>query len=177
VVGTLIRLWPTGPVHFRGAVTGPGPVHTDPAVTEAGLTAGAVARFSSELEWVLSDPTLGQRLIAAAPAVLVLAAGLGIAWSLWHLLTAAGRAEPFTRLTVRYARLLAGLVLALAVARPFVQMASQFFLIAQVSADPQVLFSVELSDFLPLLAGVLLVVLTEVYARGLALRDDTDGLV
>lgn len=171
-IGTLNHHWPTGPLHFRGAVTGEGPAHTEPA-----MAASASARFSSELEWVLHDPSLAQRLVAAAPGALIAAGGLGIAWSLWQLLNAADRGDPFTRATVRHARCLAVLVLMLATMGPLVRIASQFYLVAQVSADPAVLITFGLTEFLPLLTGALLVVLTEVYARGLALRDETDGLV
>lgn len=172
VIGTAARLWPTGPLIFRGQALGQGPAHAP-----AGLAPGVTARFTPEIEWSFHDPSTGQRLLAAIPALWLLACGLGIAWSVWQLLNAAGRGEPFTRTTLRCARWLAGLVLALAVVHPFLVMGTHFVLIVQVQAHPQVLFFFEGRDFLPVVVGLLLVVLTEVYARGLQLRDDVDGLV
>lgn len=172
VVGCLIALWPAEAVHFRGAVVEEGPAYTAP-----GIIPTATARFGSDLEWTLLDPSIGQRVLVALPVVLILVAGLGIAWCLWQLIGAIQGGEPFTRASLRHARTLAVIVLGAAVVWPVLTALVQFILVTQVQASPSVLFTMQAQDFLPLLVGGLLVVLTEVFAKGLVLREDVDGLV
>lgn len=172
VAGSVARMWPDGPLHFQGGIASDGPAYADPA-----MPAGVSARFTPELTWVVVDATFGQRLVAALPALLALIAGLAIAWSLWQLLNAAGRGEPFTRATVRCSQILAVVVLAWATMAPFVDIATQFWLVAQVSTEPAALITLGPMNFVALLASALLVVLTQVYARGVSLREDADGLV
>lgn len=172
VVGCFIQLWPTGPLHFTSSVAEDGPTYAAPDIT-----AGASARFSSEIEWTVSDPTLGQRALAGLPAALLLIAGLIAVWCLWRLIDAVMAGEPFTRRSVRHARVLALSVAFAAACWPFLGPLVNFMLITQVQSLPSVLLTVRMQDFLPIVVAALLVVLTEVYARGLALREDVEGLV
>ncbi|MDO5500490.1 MAG: DUF2975 domain-containing protein [Propionibacteriaceae bacterium] len=172
VVGSAAKLWPSGPLHFTSSVEEQGPVYAAP-----GLLPGASARFSSEIEWTLADPTLGQRALIGLPTALLLVAGLIAAWCLWRLIGAALTGEPFTRRTLWHARALALSVAFVAAFWPFLGPLVNFMLITQVQSLPSVVFTIRLQDFLPIVVAALLVVLTEVYARGLALREDVEGLV
>lgn len=172
LVSAATRLWPSSPVHLAGTLRADGP-----AYTPADLSPGVSARYTPEIVWTVADPTVGQRLAAAAPSLWLLLCGLGIVWAVWKLLGATASGEPFTRDSVRYSRWLAGMFLTCAILYPFVQMTAHFALVTQFQHTPEVLMHFKGSDFLPVVAGLLLVVLTEVYARGLELRDDVDGLV
>lgn len=170
--GTVAGLWPVGPLTFTAELREPGP-----AYAPAGTAPNASATYAPQAVWTLSDPTFGERLAAGLPAVFLLVVGLAVAWCLWKLLDGARSGEPFTRATVGAARALGALVLLSAVVWPFLLMGVQFFLVTRVQSDPAVLMWFSGFDFLPIVIGALLVILTEVYARGLGLRDDVDGLV
>lgn len=172
IITSLSRLWPSGPVQFTGALREAGPEYAAPD-----LRPGVTATYAPEITWTLQDPTFAQRLLAGLPMLVLLVCGLGIAWALWQLLNAADRGEPFTHATVRSSRWLAALVLAAALLYPTSLIVTHFALVTQIRENPEVLMVFSGADFLPIVAGMLLVALTEVYARGLALRDDVEGLV
>ncbi|WP_425309125.1 DUF2975 domain-containing protein [Ammonicoccus fulvus] len=171
-IGAVATLWPSGPLEFTASLQDPGPAYA------AGATApGASATYAPEVVWTLTDPSIGERLLAGLPALFLLVVGLVAAWLVWKLISAAQSGEPFTRTTVRYSRALAALVLIGAAIWPFLLMGVQFALVTRVQSEPSVLMWFTGFDFLPIVIGALLVILTEVYARGLDLRDDVEGLV
>ena len=171
-IGAVATLWPSGPLEFTASLQDPGPTSA-----AAGTAAGASATYAPEVVWTLAAPSVGERLLAGLPALFLLLVGLIAAWLVWQLIGAAKAGEPFTRTTVRYSRALAALVLIGAVVWPFLLMGVQFALVTRVQSEPSVLMWFSGFDFLPIVIGALLVILTEVYARGLDLRDDVEGLV
>ncbi|MDO5682286.1 MAG: DUF2975 domain-containing protein [Propionibacteriaceae bacterium] len=172
VIGSLIAMWPSGPLHLTSSIVEEGPAYNPP-----GLIADATARYASEVEWTLAQPTFGQRALAAVPSLVLLVGGLIIAVCLWRLIGAARSGEPFTRRTLRDAQVMAVVMVGLAAAWPFLGPLVHFMLITDIQSMPSVLFTLSGVDFLPIVVALLLVVLTEVYARGLALREDVDGLI
>lgn len=164
VIGVANRLLPGRPVRISGVAPAAGPVYETPGP-------GVSARFARDLVWTLEDPTPGQRVLAALPLLLVLVCGLGLAWAVWQLLGIAGRNDPVTARAVRYARWLAFLVLALALAFPFLSAASTALLLDGIGASAEFSFAWRVEDFLPLAAGLCLVVLAEFLARDLDVRE------
>lgn len=172
VLATLVALWPSGPLSFTSSVQNPGPAYPAP-----GIAPGANAHYDDTVVWTIADPTMGQRLLAALPWLVVLAAVVVGAWCLWRLMDAVASGEPFSARSTRQVRLLALVLIAAGMLWPFARMISGFALVTQVQELPEVLFTFSLIEFWPVVAGFCLLVLTEVFARGARLREDVEGLV
>jgi len=126
---------------------------------------------------VLSDLSAGQYLLALAPqllAVLALGAGalllLGVARALRH-------GDPFTPGSARRLTLLGLLVLVAGLVGPVVGEVLRLALVESArDAVRGWTFSVELTAW-PVLTGILVLFVAEVFRRGAALRADVEGLV
>lgn len=172
LIGAVVSLWPSGPLIFSSAVEQAGPAY--PA---SGLRPGVSVRYDDQVVWTLTDPTLSQRLLAALPGLVVVAGVLACAWCMWRLMDAVGAGEPFSRRSTRLVRALALVLIGVGILWPFAHMFAGFALVTQVQDVPSVLFTFNLLQFWPIVAGFFLLVLTEVFVRGNRLRDDVDGLV
>jgi hypothetical protein len=163
--------WVRGePLALIGHTTTPGP-----PVDEA-PTPGVEARYTDEVLWTIADPTVGQRLAALLPALLVtvlLGAGCLV---LWRLVTVTQRGEPFDATAVRQLRALGLLVMAYGVLHPFLPSAVTL-VVFWSERTPSVAATLELFSLFPFVVGTLILVVAEVFRIGLGLREDVEGLV
>jgi len=126
---------------------------------------------------VLPDPTAGQYLLALVPGLLGVAAValgavllLGVARALRH-------GDPFTPSSARRLTAVAFLVLVAGLVSP---VCVELLRVVLIETTPAGLrgwtFSVDLSAW-PVLTGMLVLFVAEVFRRGAALRADVEGLV
>lgn len=169
VVPPLLR-WASGdPLLVQGGTSAPGPVIDEP-------TPGVVGRWTDAAEWAVADPTSGQRLVALLPALVVavlLAAAVVI---LWRFVTTTQRGEPFDRRSVRQLQILGVLVLAYGLVDAFAPPAVLLAVFSSGSG-PSIAYVFDLTTAFPFVVGFLVLVLSESFRVGLALRDDVEGLV
>ena len=171
-IAVVAALWPSTTIQFIAQSADPGP-----RLPTTGTAANASANYSDQVVWTITDPTLAQRLLVALPTILGAAAVLGGVALLIGITASIRRDRAFTRTTATRVRWLALLVLLVGLLQPFVTAAVSFALVAQVQDQPSVLFTFNLTDFAPVLVGMLLLALGEVFSRGIVLADDVEGLV
>lgn len=137
----------------------------------------SAAQAGSQGTVVVPDPTTGQYLLALLPHLLGVAAValgavllLGVARALRH-------GDPFTPSSARRLTALGFLVLVVGLVGP---VCVELLRVVLIETTPAGLrgwtFSVDLSAW-PVLAGMLVLFVAEVFRRGAALRADVEGLV
>lgn len=171
-IAIVASLWPSTTIQFTADSADPGP-----RLPTTGTAANASASYSDQIVWTITDPSLAQRLLVALPTILGAAAILAGVALLIGITASIRRERAFTRTTASRVRWLALLVLLAGLLQPFVKVAVSFALVAQVQDQPSVLFTFNLADFAPVLVGMLLLALGEVFSRGIVLADDVEGLV
>jgi hypothetical protein len=142
------------------------------------LPRGTSQNGTATIDLLLKDATFGERLGQAVPGALLLAMTIAIVWLLFQLLRCIQAAEPFTRANVRRINAIALIVglggmlaqLAQAVADNMIQTSDR----VTSSGSLSFVFS-----FTPLPIVIMLVIglVGEAFRRGIALREDTEGLV
>ena len=163
--------WVRGaPLRMLGHTVTPGP-----AVDEAPMP-GVTSRYTDEVLWTISDPTVGQRLAALLPVLLVtVLLGAGCVF-LWRLVGATQRGEPFDATTVLLLRALGVLVMAYGLLHPFLPSIVMLLVFWDESA-PSVAATLDLFNLFPFVVGTLILVVAECFRIGLGLREDVEGLI
>lgn len=171
IISIINALWPRSQVAFVASQPDLGPVIPN------GGTAGASVRYSDQVLWTLTDPSVADRLLVALPAVFGALVVLAAVVLVWKVVARIRGGHAFTPATVRLVRALALVVTFGGLLWPFTQMGAQFVLVTRHNPEPRSLFTLQFTHFAPFLAGMLLVLLTEVFARGAQQADDLEGLV
>lgn len=171
LVSLVDALWPRRTITFRSSSGDAGP-----AAAMTGLPANVSVHHGDELVWSITDPSLGQRVLAALPALFGALCVLAAALVLYSLASHLARDAALTRPVLNRLRVL-GLVLAFGgVLWPFVRMLTAFALSVGVeSSSVAVVFS--LAEFAPVLAGMVVLAIAEAFHRGIGLSEDVEGLV
>ena len=152
--------------------------YTTAAPTGLVLPRGATQHGEVTMELLVTDATLGERLGQAVPGTLVLAMTIVIAWLLFSLLRSIQAAEPFTRGNVRRINAIALIV---GFGGMLVQLTQGF-------ADSAILTTGRLPGAstpawvmtltpLPVVVMLGIALIGEAFRRGVALRNDVEGLV
>lgn len=124
----------------------------------------------------LPDVSTGQHLLALLPqAVLVLLVTAG-AVLLFQVVRALRRGDVFEPASVARLRALALLIIIGGTAAQWIHDLTRNELLADAPLPGEAPIVFELS-FLPMMVGLLVAFLSEVYARGAALRADVEGMV
>ncbi|MGD7732255.1 DUF2975 domain-containing protein [Propionibacteriaceae bacterium G57] len=168
-VATVAALWPTSSISYTALTD-----DTTPAPGPAGTAANVSLAHADELLWIITDPTLGQRLLVALPVVFVAALVAVGAWLVLGIVTRISRGEAFGPAAIRRLSLV---VLLGGITAPFVELASRFALSAQLQDQPQVFFRFELMDIWPIVVGMVLLLITQVFRRGAAMTDELAGVI
>jgi hypothetical protein len=156
------------PVTYRTSVTGSG----------VELPAGTTVEGDATMQLLLQDATSGERLTQALPAVLVAGLTIAVAWLLFQLIRSTQAGEPFTRRNVLRIN---GIALMIGLGGMVVQFAGGVADNAiQTSGRlprPDTL-SLEMTfSPLPLVVMLAIALVAEAFRRGVALREDVEGLV
>lgn len=145
----------------RDAVSGGRPVEiSGPYVAQVSFLDPSPAQ---RVIWLLSE--LVGPLLASVIVILLLLVAVS-----------ARRGDPFTRANTARLRAIAALVMVGGTAVSFLSSVVSMWLVAESPAGRIVTPSVSIT-LLPLLVGLLVLALAEVWNRGVALREDTEGLV
>ena len=167
-----------GPV-FATATGAPLPMSYPTKVTSSlELPRGATHDGQATVVLLLKDATLSERLGQALPGLLIAAMAVAVAWLLFQLLRDTQAKEPFTRRNVRRINLIALIV---GVGGVLGQLAVAFadnaiYLTGRLPHSSFVPFEATFSPA-PLFAMFVIAFIGEVFRRGVALRDDVEGLV
>ncbi|MGD8214251.1 DUF2975 domain-containing protein [Aestuariimicrobium sp. Y1814] len=165
-------LWPTDTVDYVTAAPSVAAV-----ATPDGTAANVTLAHQAEWVWTISSPTIGQRLLVAAPTILRSAlVGVG-AWLLLGITTRIHRGEAFAEATISRLRALAIMIMFGGLIVPFLELGTRFALSAQLQESPEVTLLFSPTVFWPVLVGMLLLLLTQVFVKGQAMGDDLEGLV
>lgn len=168
----VFALWPSQSINYTTAAAS-----AAAAPVPDGTAANVTVAHTDELVWTISDPNLAQRLLVALPTLLGAAlVGIG-AWLLFGITTRIHRGHAFARPTITRLRALALVVLFGGLVLPFIELTTKFALSAQVQSEPHLLLTFDLIVFWPVIVGLLLLLLTEVFVKGRVLSDDLEGLV
>ncbi len=125
---------------------------------------------------VLADPGPAQRLLALLPAALAITAIVAGLLLLRRLLLRAGDGDPFTAAGVRDLRLLGGVLLAGAVVFQLIDFVVSTALVS-ASAATDVATAEATFSFAWILGAVLVLALAEIWAAGVRMRADLEGVV
>lgn len=169
----IVQLWPADLITFARSAADNGP-----ASTPAGVASNVTAFWAPEKVWTIADPTYGQQLLVALPPIVsALFVMLG-ALILLDLVAALRTDQAFTVRSVKRVRQLGILLMAAGVLLPFIKAGTEMSLSSVVGDDaPGMLFTFDLAELTPLLVGMLLIGLAEVFGKGVRLSEDVDGLV
>jgi len=142
------------------------------------LPRGATYDGNATVELLLKDATPGERFAQALPELLLAAMTIAVAWLLFQLLRSTQAGEPFTRrnvMRINAAALIVGLGGMLAqVAQGLADNAIQT---TGRLPNPNYLIFVMTLNPLPLIVMLVILLISETFRRGVALRDDVEGLV
>jgi hypothetical protein len=141
------------------------------------LPHGATLDGPATVQVLLTDATLGERLTQAIPAFMVAGLTIAVALLLFGLLRSTQAGEAFTRRNVMRINIIALIV---GVGGMLVQFAGGFADNAIYASDrlPDADFSFDLTFTpMPLAAMMVIALVGEAFRRGVALREDTEGLV
>ena len=130
----------------------------------------------SDVELTISDPSIGERLLAAAPIVLASLTIGAVATLLLEVVRSIREGDPFHRAN---ARLLTAAALVALVGGTIASAVGWIVSATLTSSAPESFgldTSAELS-FLPLAVGIVLAAVADVFRRGTDLRDEVEGLV
>jgi Protein of unknown function (DUF2975) len=142
------------------------------------LPRGATHDGDVTMQLLLKDTTLGERLIQAVPGMLDAAVTITVALLLFQLLRTTQAADPFIRPNVRRLNTIA---LVVGLGWTMSQLAqgvadSAMYGSGRVPAPSTMFFTMTFSP-LPLVAMMVIALIGETFRRGVALREDVDGLV
>lgn len=152
-------------------------VALDERTSTTGVTDGPVTlRGTEQAELTFADPNLTERMLLALPRIsgaLLLLLAIELLRRIARTLRAG---DVFVPDNARRLTVIAVIVLALGILGPLVQALTTDLLVAGTPARDAVPFEVTFA-FGPVLLGLLIAALAEVFRRGTALRADTEGLV
>jgi hypothetical protein len=155
----------------------PLPVTYTSSVTGIPLPRGATLHGPATVQVLLTDATPGERLTQAIPLFIGAGLTIAIALLLFGLLRSTRAGEPFTRRNVLRINIIALIV---GVGGMLVQLAGGFAdnAIQTTGRLPDDAFSFQMT-FTPMPLAVMMVIalVGEAFRRGVALREDTEGLV
>lgn len=172
VVTVVVSLWPSEAVHWTTAAAS-----GTPMLPPAGAATNLSLAYPDEWVWTITGPTLAQRILVALPTVVTaVLVGLG-AWLLQGITLLIHRGQAFSPATINRLRALAIMVLIGGLVVPFVEVATRFALAAQVLEQAELLLHFDATVFWPVLVGLLLLLLTEVFVKGRRMGEDLEGLV
>jgi hypothetical protein len=142
------------------------------------LPRGATHDGEVTMQLLLKDATLGERLVQAIPGVLDAAVTVTVALLLFQLLRTTQAGDPFIRRNVRRLNTIALVVgLGWTVAQLAQGVAdSAMYGSGRVPAPSTMFFTTTFSP-LPLVAMMVILLIGETFRRGVALREDVEGLV
>jgi uncharacterized membrane protein len=144
------------------------------------LPRGATHHGQVTMELFLRDATLGDRLLQALPGLLGAVVTITVAWLLFQLLRTTQAGDPFTRPNVRRINTIAviigfsGLLLQFAqdIAHNAMSISDRLPGPSDVAGSPHPPFTL-----LPVVVMIVLLIIGEAFRRGVALREDVEGLV
>jgi Protein of unknown function (DUF2975) len=163
----------------NGATGAPLPVAYITKVTSSiDLPRGATHDGVATLELLLNDATMGERFTQALPGLVFAGVTISVAWLLFQLLRSTQSGEPFTRRNVRRINTIALVVGAGGILAQYAGgFADSMVVITRDLPDtPSLFFGFSFSP-VPLVAMLAIALVGEVFRRGVALRDDVEGLV
>jgi hypothetical protein len=142
------------------------------------LPRGATHDGQATMELLLRDATLGERSIQAIPGLLGAAATIAIAFLLFQLLGTTQAGDPFIRPNVRRINTIALIV---GIGGSLVQLAygvadNAIYTTGRLPRPDTVILGMTLS-LAPLVVMMAILLIGETFRRGVALRDDVEGLV
>ena len=167
-----------GPV-FAAATNAP--LNVSYATTVTGgiqLPRGATHDGNATVEMLLRDATLGERFVQALPELLISGLTVAVAWMLFQLLRSTQAGEPFTRRNVRRINMIALIV---GIGGMLVQSAqgladNAIYTTGRLPDRVGFIFELTITP-LPLVAMLVIALIGEAFRRGVALREDVEGLV
>ncbi|MEW1722159.1 DUF2975 domain-containing protein [Streptomyces sp. NPDC093109] len=166
VFGVLGRGASARTVGLRYATTAP----------DAGGADGVTLTGTHRAELAFAHPDPAQRALLALPELVNGALLLVIAYLLFRTVRTLRTGDPFVPANARRMAGIAGAVLAMAVVGPALDLITTQALTGGTSVDQQVVAEGTFSAA-PILLGLLIAALSEVFRRGTRLRADTEGLV
>lgn len=142
------------------------------------LPRGATHDGEATVKMLLSDATLGERLMQALPELLTAGMTIAVAWMLFQLLRTTQAKDPFTRRNVGRINTIALVIGIGGVLVQFVQGIADFAIQTMGRLpDRSDLTYVFTFTPLPLVVMLVIALIGEVFRRGVQLRDDVEGLV
>lgn len=169
-IAAIANLWPTRTIDFLVGTGDPGP-----ARTVAGQASNATARYNAEVLWTITDPSLGQRLLVALPGLWGAALVIVIALLFRSVVTRIRNGGAFTAATTNRVRAIALVLIFGGILYAAILAVTQFALVAGLQDEVSVVFTID--PIAPFVAGFVLLVLVEVFRRGIQLSEDVEGLV
>ncbi|MGH3391737.1 MAG: DUF2975 domain-containing protein [Actinomadura sp.] len=143
-----------------------------------GVPAGGDATLTGtrEAELTVPHPDLIQRILLDAPGIVISAMTLLVIYLLIRIARTLQAGEPFVPPNARRIRMIAAIVLLAGVLGPVAEATTTQLLVQGNPVADVVDFEAHIPG-LPVLVGLLIAALAEVFARGTRLRQDTEGLV
>jgi Protein of unknown function (DUF2975) len=142
------------------------------------LPHGATIEGNAMVDLLLKDPTSGERLTQALPAILTAGLTITVAWLLFQLIRSTQAGEPFTRRNVWRIN---GIALMVGLGGLLVQLAGGVADNAiQTSGrlpNPDTLTLEMTFTPLPLVVMIVIALVGQAFRRGVVLREDVEGLV
>ncbi len=149
----------------------------DTAVTVPQLDAAGIGYGQATYAVDAVDPSVGQRLLALAPGLLMAVLVVLSCWCVVLLLRTVASGDPFDPVNVIRLRIIAGaLVLGAPVAYVLQVVSDAMVLTSLDVAGLDTTFTVEI-PWVPMLAGLVVAMVAEAFKAGSRLRADVDGLV
>lgn len=179
LMGGLLVVLPTVRLAGLGVSEVRVPVELDRAVTApAGLSGDGIAvEGTREAALVVTDPSLGQRMLAEGPTLLAGVLSLAVLVLVVRMAATLRDGDAFAPANPRRLLVVAGLVVGGVVVVPLVRALAADRLAAQVPAVSEaVVFGFGVS-LMPLVAGLVVAALSEAFRQGVKLREDTEGLI
>jgi hypothetical protein len=152
------------PLHERAALGG---ATTHGAITLTGTRTAELA---------FAEPDLAQRTLLALPGLVGAGLALTIVWLLLRIVRTLTTGDPFRPVNVRRVTGIAVAVIAFGIQEPLLSAVNTGALVRGTAAEDVVPFELAFS-WAPILVGLLIAALAEVFRRGTRLRADTEGLV
>lgn len=147
-------------------------------VTAPSTTPGVDGRYD-RIAWTIHHPDAAQRIGSFLPGLLATAAVVVCCVALWRLLRRAQAGTPFTPASVRALRTLGITVVAWAIlAPPVTALASVLVVVGAAEGVAWFFTTADIASWIAVcVAGLLMVVIADVFRRGIQLEADVEGLV
>jgi Protein of unknown function (DUF2975) len=129
-----------------------------------------------EAELTFQQPDLVQRILLDAPGIVTSAMTLLVIYLLIRIARTLQAGEPFAPPNARRIRMFAVVVLIVGVLGPIIETVTTGLLVEGSPVADVIAVEAHISGP-PILVGLLIAALAEVFARGTRLRQDTEGLV